>query len=278
MTKTLVILFEQINEGFFMPFKKQQTYEPFIKVSDISSHGRSHRVFGHKSGRTHHLLSDLELSVFLLFEWSSNVVSINEQFALNLEETLTLALQANINHPSIRGENKVMTSDFYITLNAKNESMKTQMALQVKYAKDLDDPRTLEKIEIERRFWQRKDVPFYIITENDIPNIVSTNIKWLYPAKNIHLVNISWDEFEYYAKQLVKYSDLKLVDFCKKCDIANDLEIGTSLSCMKAFIAHNYMSFDITKDYRTLFCSDISIVEQKYYDYIIEEMRLAANQ
>mgnify|MGYP003614706875 FL=1 len=74
-----------------MPFKKQQTYEPFIKVSDISSHGRSHRVFGHKSGRTHHLLSDLELSVFLLFEWSSNVVSINEQFALNLEETLMYA-------------------------------------------------------------------------------------------------------------------------------------------------------------------------------------------
>ena len=47
---------------------------------------------------------------------------------------------------------------------------------------------------------------------------------------------------------------------------------------MKAFIAHNYMSIDITKDYRTLFCSDISIVEQKYYDYIIEEIKLAANQ
>jgi hypothetical protein len=47
---------------------------------------------------------------------------------------------------------------------------------------------------------------------------------------------------------------------------------------MKAFLAHNYMSFDITKDYRKLLCSDISIVEQKYYDYIIEEMKLVANQ
>lgn len=261
-----------------MSIKKPQPYQPFVKVQDISSLGRSHRVFGHKSGRTHHLLSDLELSVFLLFEWNTNVVAINEQFALNLEETLALAMEVNIKHPSIRGENKVMTSDFYITLNAKNKAMTSQMALQVKYAKDLDDPRTIEKIELERRFWQRKDVPFYLITENDIPKTVSTNIKWLYPAKNTHFTNLSWDEFEYYSKQLAQHSHLRLVEFCKKCDSINDLEIGTSLSCMKGFLGHNYMSFDITKDYHKLLCSEISIIEQKYHDYIVQEMKLAANQ
>jgi hypothetical protein len=82
--------------------------------------------------------------------------------------------------------------------------MTSQMALQVKYAKDLDDPRTLEKIELERRFWKAKDVPFYIITENDIPKTVSTNIKWLYPAKNTNLVTTSWGDYEYYSKQLTK--------------------------------------------------------------------------
>nr|WP_144918440.1 TnsA endonuclease N-terminal domain-containing protein [Moraxella osloensis] len=261
-----------------MPFKKPQSYQPFVKVQDISSLGRSHRVFGHKSGRTHHLLSDLEVSVFLLFEWNINVVSINEQFELSLKETLALAEEANIKHPSIKGEDKVMTSDFYITLNAENKAMTSQMALQVKYAKDLDDPRTLEKIELERRFWKRKDVPFYIITENDIPKTVSTNIKWLYPAKNLHLTHLSWDEFKYYSKQLIQHSHLTLVDFCKKCDTANNLEIGTSLSCMKAFFAHNYISFDITKDYRKLLCSEISIVEKKYHNCIIEEMKLVANQ
>ena len=151
-----------------MPIKKPRPYQPFTKVHEISSFGRSHRVFGHKSGRTHHLLSDLELSVFLLFEWNRNVVSINEQFALNLAETLALAEEAIIKHPNIRGEDKVITSDFYITLNAKNKSMTSQMALQVKYAKDLDDPRTLEKIELERRFWKAKDVPFYIMNRPGI--------------------------------------------------------------------------------------------------------------
>ena len=156
--------------------------------------------------------------------------------------------------------------------------MTSQMALQVKYAKDLDDPRTIEKIEIEKRFWKSKDVPFYIITENEIPKIISNNIKWLYPARNTNSVNLSFSDYEYYSKQLLKHSSLKLIEFCKKCDTANDLDIGTSLSYMKAFLAHNYMSFDITKDYRKLLCSDISIVEQKYYDYIIEEMKLVANQ
>lgn len=126
-----------------------------------------------------------------------------------------MAEEFNIKHLSIRGDDKVITYDFYITLNAKNKAMTSQMALQVKYAKDLDHPRTLEKIELERRFWQRKDVPFYIITENDIPKTVSTNIKWLYPAKNKYLSNVSWDELEYYSKQLGQHSHLKLVEFCK---------------------------------------------------------------
>ena len=44
-------------------------YKPWLTVRDVPSLGRSHRIFGHKSQRTHHLLSDLELAVFLLLEW-----------------------------------------------------------------------------------------------------------------------------------------------------------------------------------------------------------------
>jgi hypothetical protein len=44
------------------------TYKPWLTVRDLPSQGRSHRVFGHKSQRTHHLFSDLELAVFLILE------------------------------------------------------------------------------------------------------------------------------------------------------------------------------------------------------------------
>lgn len=52
-------------------------YKPWLTIRDVSLEGRSHRVFGHKSQRTHHLLSDLELSTFLLLRRAS----------INLRET-----------------------------------------------------------------------------------------------------------------------------------------------------------------------------------------------
>ena len=53
---------------------RNQEYKPWVTVRDLPSEGRSHRVFGHKSQRTHHLFSDLELAVFLLLEWHSSVI------------------------------------------------------------------------------------------------------------------------------------------------------------------------------------------------------------
>ena len=84
--------------------KYSKDYQPFIKVADISSLGRSHRVFGHKTKRTHHLLSGLELAVFLLFEWHSNTEDIQEQFPLDLKVTKHIADSVGIKHPSQRGE------------------------------------------------------------------------------------------------------------------------------------------------------------------------------
>lgn len=258
-----------------MPIQKQNKYKPHLKVNDISSLGRSHRVFGHKTGRSHHLFSDLELAVFLLLEWSDKIAEINEQIELNLDETLSIANEAGINHPKQGGNYKVMTSDFYVTFRKSNQLNTTQLAIQAKYSEDLEDGRTLEKIEIERRFWKKKEIDFRIITELEIPKIVLDNIKWLYPAKNSNLTKLSFELFEYYAGQLSNYKHLTLIEFCKKCDLANDSEIGTSLSEIKALLAHNYMSFDIRNDYKKILCSDIVLAKELYYDYIIEEMKIA---
>ncbi|MPX19314.1 heteromeric transposase endonuclease subunit TnsA [Moraxella catarrhalis] len=258
-----------------MPITDQKKYKPYIKVNDISSIGRSHRVFGHKTGRSHHLFSDLELAVFLLFEWNENVLEINEQIELNLDETLLIANEAGIKHPTKDGNNKVMTSDFYITFYKSNRPSIAQLAIQAKYSKDLEDIRTIEKIELERRFWKKKEIDFCIVTELDIPKTVLNNIKWLYPAKNSNLTHLSFDLFEYYANQLSNYENLTLIEFCKKCDMANNNDIGTSLSQIKALLTCNYMSFDIRKDYKKILCLDIVPVKEQYHNCIIEEMKVA---
>ena len=44
-------------------------YKPFLTVKDNKSlNNRSSRVYGYKTGRTHHLFSDLELAVFLILD------------------------------------------------------------------------------------------------------------------------------------------------------------------------------------------------------------------
>ena len=49
-----------------------EKYQPWLRVQDVPSDGRSHRIFSHKTKRIHHLLSDLELATFLLFDWSES--------------------------------------------------------------------------------------------------------------------------------------------------------------------------------------------------------------
>lgn len=38
-----------------------------------------------------------------------------------------------------------------------------QFAIQVKPAAALQDERTLEKLELERRYWQQKQIPWFIL-------------------------------------------------------------------------------------------------------------------
>ena len=51
-------------------------YTPWLKVSDVPSIGRSSRIKGWKTGRTHHLLSNHELKYFYHLEWSDTVIDI----------------------------------------------------------------------------------------------------------------------------------------------------------------------------------------------------------
>ncbi len=57
-----------------------KSYKPFLEVRDVPSKGRVHRRPAITHGRIVHLLSDLELAAFLLYDWASIVVDIREQF------------------------------------------------------------------------------------------------------------------------------------------------------------------------------------------------------
>lgn len=63
------------------------SYLSWLTARDLASRGRSQRIFGHKSLITHHLLSDLELAVFIILVWRTTTTDIREQFPLHPEDT-----------------------------------------------------------------------------------------------------------------------------------------------------------------------------------------------
>ncbi|MGO3694037.1 TnsA endonuclease N-terminal domain-containing protein [Marinobacter sp.] len=93
-------------------------------------------------------------------KWNTTVSDIREQFPLRVEDTLHLAGEAKIRHPEVGGYTQVMSSDFVVDFSASSGARR--MAIQVKSSSDLKDSRTIEKLELERRYWQQKGLPVYL--------------------------------------------------------------------------------------------------------------------
>lgn len=230
-------------------------YKPWITVRDIPSEGRSHRIFGHKTQRTHHLLSDLELAVFLLLEWHTETTDVREQFPLRKEDTMALATEACINHPSSNGVMHTMSSDFLV--NTSN-ALKPKFALQAKYTQAMQDPRTVEKLELERRYWRQKDVPWQVITEQDIPKIVFQNISWLYSAQRDDLnEEIMLDRHKFYTYQFQQHPEKTIIEIAKKLDVEYKLATGESLLEIRQLLARRYFLFNILIPTTKLIAADL---------------------
>ncbi len=247
------------------------SYKPRLTVRDLASRGRSHRIYGHKTKRTHHLLSDLELAIFLILEWNPLIQDIREQFPLRIEQTEEIAQAASITHPAIRGVKQIMSTDFYVL---SSDAQKPRFAIQAKYQKDIEDTRTIEKLELERRYWQSRGIPWQIITEQEIPKIVFNNIKWLYPViKEEDHIQL-YDNIEFYVQQFRKHPNLSLIHLAKKIDSSYDLEIGTSLSELRMLFAQRYFKFDLNLNYKDLKCTNIQLGDMTTW----EDVHHVANQ
>ena len=66
---------------------EQEEYQPWIKVGEIPSIGRGHRIPRIQINRIHHFLSDLEMYYFYQVSWMDDVVDIREQYPLPRAET-----------------------------------------------------------------------------------------------------------------------------------------------------------------------------------------------
>jgi hypothetical protein len=157
-------------------------YKPWITVRDFPSLGVVSRVKGQTTGRVYHLMSGNETSLFYCLDWSDSVLDIREQYPLSdLTDAVRIAERAQIRYPydNKSGFPYVMTSDFYVEMKGGS------VILSVKPASELEKPRVLEKLEIERRYWSARGVKWELVTEREINRTKARNIEWLSQASDL---------------------------------------------------------------------------------------------
>lgn len=227
-------------------------YRPWLTVRDVPSRGLSSRVRGWKTCRVHHFLSQLELSYFYTLEWSIPVIDIREQYPLLPQQsTLDIADRLKIKHPTDPKTKLpiVMTTDFLIDILVDGKIQ--QRARTVKMSDALSSRRTLEKLEIERLYWEELGVDWGIVTEREIPRDLAANIKWLHSAKELDVTSpVSAHEVTL-VEQLLAHSELdehlSLASVGETLDTRLRLPVGAGLWAIRHLIANRRMIVDISK-------------------------------
>lgn len=156
------------------------TYKPWETVHSFSSRGNSHRIYSTKTGRTHHLFSNIERALFLKAEHGKQFIDFQEQRAMEREHTSAIAKALKVVHPVYVGTRVpfVMTLDAVVVRRASDGSHYTE-AYDAKEASALPDRRTLEKLSIHRAYCQQRGWRHTIVTNETFPREVIRNLEWI---------------------------------------------------------------------------------------------------
>lgn len=156
-----------------------ELYKPWYRVQDVMSRGVRSQIAGLKTNRIHHTLSSIETEFFYLVEYSDSVIDIREQFPLlPINLSIKIAKSLDIEHPAHPKTKTpiIVTTDFLITRMIEGKII--YEAVSVKPEKKSDEIRVLEKIELERVWWDLLGVKFSYFVGNELTLVQSNNINW----------------------------------------------------------------------------------------------------
>lgn len=210
-----------------------------LKVSTYSSLGRATRIYSYKTQSIHHLMSDNQLRTFLLLEWSDKIMDIKTNIILDdleiyLDEEIE-NLRLDIFKDKESGKTYDLYTNFLVTVDKGVN--KENIAISVKNSSNLSKKNTIEKLEIERRYWNKRHIKFYIVTDKELNRQEVNNINWCREA----LIDKSILNKDYLSEELLvfiqKYRNELLNEILDLFDEINNLKLGTSLFIFRYLIA-----------------------------------------
>ena len=151
---------------------KNKDYSPYITTSEFNSLGTTSVIVDWKTGRGVHCLSQAEAYWYYVLRWDDDNVDIREQYPLDTKISAELAKENNILHPY--NNSSVMTTDFLVT-----KTDNTYHAYSVKATRKGLSQRTLEKLFLEKTYWENKGVPFNLLFKEDLNMTLVRNIRYI---------------------------------------------------------------------------------------------------
>ncbi|HCM0519172.1 TPA: Tn7 transposase TnsA N-terminal domain-containing protein [Vibrio parahaemolyticus] len=240
-------------------------YKPWLRIQDVKSKGIRSLIYGRKSRRDHHMMSSIESEHFYLAEFSHQVVDIREQFPLfPLNLTQKIAKTLGVEHPTHPKTNEpiIITTDQLLTIDSPKGTV--YHAVSVKPEDDSSDLRVLEKIDIERVFWELLGVKFSYFTGNELTQAQSSNLQWATSPFRKNPVSFSTEQVNC-ALSILTVRQYFIEDLCNQLISLNVTTHEDALLLIRFLIADRYIEVDLSKN----------IVESGLIDitYVTEQQR-----
>jgi hypothetical protein len=224
---------------------------PWTTIHDFNSSGWDRSYKGKTAKRRHHLFSNYEFSYCLLLDWSDYVVDIREHFPLlSNEETVRIAESLNLKHPANKesGVPYVLTSDFFIVTNFDGSYKK--FVRTVIESKNLVRKEVIQKFEIERAYWESRDIDWGIVTEKDLKMDIVKNLIWLEESWELNNIK-DFSESDIATlidilKQNIKEKEYTIYNLTASLDKQYKIETGTFLHLFKHLVFKKELRIDIT--------------------------------
>ena len=148
-----------------------KNYKPYIQAHEFNSQGTAVTLRDWITSRSVELLSQGEAEYWHILRFNDDIIDIREQIPLPKEDTTAIAEEMGC-EPAGKGRT-TMTSDFFIVYADQHmevHSFKKNM-------RSIERQRTLELLNIEKTFWERKNVSFRMVFGTDINHILASNIR-----------------------------------------------------------------------------------------------------
>ena len=226
---------------------RDDNYNPAFKIREVRSKAQRQRVFILRFNRIYEMMSHGETLTLLQLDWNDNVREVREQFPLDPEITMAIAEKLNLKHPGYTRGGTIMTSDFFVTYKKPVEGS-TQYVYQIKFSKDdLDDKRTLAKLQIEEEYWKTKNIPWNVVFSNDYNKIYCDNLQLLQPFRNCRYTDKDLMLlFTVMCKFIEKNKDLKLSNLPNDKIYFSNTNLNIDLhEALKILLAKKFFYFPI---------------------------------